>query len=451
MHNVDVRAGALVAPARGYWTAAPILAIAMFAVVAVRLHEFVPLVRLLKPVFLVSIAGTFYLLSRSSDEVRRAALKHPLMRLVIAYFVWIGVTIPTALWQGLAFSTLRGFLPAVLTFLTVLLCAPERRILDRLQSSFVILVLIYAAYAQAFGNSWNGRLSIGGMYDSNDMASLMAIGFPLAAGMLTRASPGRDRAAAILAVVALGLGVIATGSRGGTLALLAGIIVFGLGFRGGRGAMVILALLVACGIGWVTAPPTFRSRMISLNDLEGDYNYTHQSGRKAVWERGRGYIKDNLVFGVGAGNFPIAEGPGLASLGMTGKWSAAHNAYVQSYAELGLTGGTLFVCILLLGARYAKRFWRVPLSRSRDGPLDRPELLGALAAFACGGYFLSHAYYPPAIALLALIAFAERVQAARIAVPAIHVFAPQSVRAVGERGGLAARISIQGRMHGMVR
>lgn len=440
MHRSNGSVAAAPPPMAGYWVAAPTLVLAMFAVVAVRLHEFVPLARLLRPVLLISILGTAYLYSQSSARAKKDIWRDPIVKLVAVYFIWIFLTIPTALWQGLAFSTWRGLLPSVLMLVAIQLCAPQRHNLDRMQSGFVVFILIYAIYAQTFGRSWNGRLEAGGMYDSNDMASLLSIGFPLAAGMLARATPGRDRMAALLACVALALGVIASGSRGGTLALLAGIVVFAFGFRGARGPIVIVALVVFGAIGWVTAPSDFRERMVSLSDLENDYNYTSQSGRKQVWARGRGYIMENPVLGVGAGNFPIAEGPGLAELGLTGKWSAAHNAYIQSYAELGFTGGTIFVGLLLLAAARARRMWRVSARAAYVGTLDRPELLGSLAAFAAGGYFLSHAYFPPAFALLGMIAFAGRVQTARPSMAIQQQSQPAPVKIVGQRGGLAARV-----------
>ena len=38
--------------------------------------------------------------------------------------------------------------------------------------------------------------------------------------------------------------------------------------------------------------------MVSLTNLEQDYNYTSDSGRKAVWARGRAYWRANPGLGV---------------------------------------------------------------------------------------------------------------------------------------------------------
>jgi O-antigen ligase len=409
------------------------------AIVAVRLHEMVPGISIVKPVLTVSIPSFAMLLTWTSPGVRQAAFSHPQTRWVLAYFAFITVTIPLALWQVMAFNTAKGMLPAVLMFLAFLLCAPRRSVLDRLQVTFVLLVLVYATYTQMVGSSWRGRLyTVGGFYDTNDMAAMLAIAFPLAAGLVVRSTPGRDRIVGIVATVALVLGVIASGSRGGTLALLAGAAVFALGLKGGRGMIAILAMIVGGIVAWNTASPAFRARMMTLTNLEADYNLTSDVGRKAVWERGRRYWRENMVIGVGAGNFPIAEGDFNADLGQAGwKWSAAHNAYIQVFAELGTIGGVIFMGILLGAARRALPFWR-GIRHGRAPPFDRPELLAALAAFASAAYFLSHAYFQPLFAVLGLMALAHRVAAWEATAETVRPLAddrPVRVRRPGERGG----------------
>jgi O-antigen ligase len=441
-HGVGVGTHAAERSAVGYWPGTLMVVYTLLLVVAVRLHEFIPFIGVFKPVLVVGLVGPAMIFMHASQAAKQAVLAHRISRLVLAYWAWVALTVPFALWPSMAFNTWKGLISAVLMVIAIVFCPPTRGTLHKLMTAFVVFVLIYAAYAQVFGRSIGGRLEIGGMYDSNDMASLMAIAFPMAAGMLTRSVPGRARVAAILAVLALGLGVMATGSRGGVLALLAGAVVFALGFRGFRGVVVIACLALGGVVGWATASPEFRARMNTLTNLEDDYNLNSEAGRKAVWRRGRGYIADNPVIGVGAGNFPMAEGEYLSASATTGKWSTAHNAYIQAYAELGVIGGSLFVGMLLLGVRCALPMWRTaPPRTGRAPPLDRPELLAALAAFAAGGYFLSHAYFGPLFALLGFIAVADRVRSFEATAPRSAAPSPASIfRQPGERGGLAFQL-----------
>lgn len=402
---IDAQEAAM-ANALGYWAMAPLLGIALICVISIRLPELQPLLRKLHPAILVAYGGAGLLLMNTRSTLVAEVLRHRLVKVAGAYLIWCGATIPTALWQAQGFNILQSLVPAVITTIGVAMCFPSRRTVERLQLAFVVFATAYAIYTRIFGRMWGGRLSGFGMYDSNDMASIFAIAFPLAAGLLVRAK-GRARWMAWAGIVYLVLTVVASGSRGGTLALLTGALVFALGVRGSRRFWIIV-LFVAGGFAtWTTASPQFRSRMMSLTSLEDDYNYTLETGRKAVWRRGRRYAREHPVMGVGLGNFPMAEGQSLAEAEQTGKWSNAHNAYVQAFAELGVPGGTIFVLMLLTGARIGYGFarGRQPLRR---GEMHRPEYLASLAAYSCGAYFLSHAYFPPLFGLLGLIALADR-------------------------------------------
>ncbi len=162
------------------------------------------------------------------------------------------------------------------------------------------------------------------------------------------------------------------------------------------------------------------------------------TGRKAVWRRGRLYIPEHPVLGVGAGNFLVAEGITTRKVGNTGKWSAAHNAYIQAFAELGSVGGGTFVIMLLMAARIAYRSWR-PRNPARGPPFHRPELLAALVAYMTGAMFLSHAYFHPLFALIAFILLSQRIREAEALggmvdagmVPIAEIPAPVQ----GRRGG----------------
>jgi O-antigen ligase len=425
----------------GYWPGAVSVVILMMTVVAVRLHEFLPMLAIVKPVLTITFVSFVFLLSHTSGQVTRRVLGYAQTKRVIAYFLLAAVTIPLALWPLEAYNNTSALLPAVLFFVAILLCPPRREVLDKLELAFVTLVLIYAGYTMTVGRMWRGRLeTVGGFYDMNDMASLLAMAFPIAASMLSRAAPGRARIIAIVACVTLVLTIIGSGSRGGTLALLAGAIVFALGQKGGRGLVIIAVMLVGGFFAWTTASDTFRQRIISISDLENDYNTVDEYGRKAVWKRGRAYWRDNMVKGVGAGNFPTAEGNYFAVEGRPGKWSAAHNAYLQAFVELGTIGGVIFSWILLSAAWRALPMWLGRRGGSGRGPpaFYRPEFLASLLAYATGAIFLSHAYFHPLFALLGMIALADHVRRAEqqggtTAAAAV----PARIRSQGERGGAA--------------
>jgi O-antigen ligase len=422
----------------------------LIIVAAVRLHELVPGISVLSPALVLTVGGTAVIWAKTGAPARAAVLRHPLVLLVFAYWALMLVTMPFALWPGLAFGSVQYFLPGLALIIAILLCRADRGTLMKLQIGFVLATAAYAFYARTFGRSFaDGRLDPGlGMYDSNDMAALLGLVFPLAAG-LVRSQRGTLRNMALGAAVLIVLVVLASGSRGGILGLAAGAVVFTLGMKGSRRFVALGILAATTAVIWAYSPG-FKDRMSTLTDLENDYNTTDEFGRKAVWKRGRQYIRENPIIGVGAGNFPIAEGNhfGVLYSGTRGaKWSNAHNAYVQVFAELGIIGGCIFIGILLAGIRSSLRLWRGVRLRT-GGWLHMPELLAGLCAFMVSAVFLSHAYFMPFVALVGMIGLAERVRAAGMhAAPARSESSPAPFRGVARgrrtprgfryRGGLA--------------
>jgi O-antigen ligase len=401
--------GTAPAPAANGWAGAPYVALAMMMIIAVRLHEFIPGTSVLRPALVATLAGTGVILAFTSGRGRAAVFTHPVPLLVIGYWLVMIFSVPFALWPGLAFETVLAFLPCVALVLAVTMCPPNRRSALILQGGLAAAVAGYALYVVTLGRiSGAGRLQAGvGMYDSNDMAALLAITFPLAVG-LVRTQRGTLRWAMLGAATLVAAVVLASGSRGGILGLAAGSAVFVLGIRGSMRVVAIVAFFVTMAGLW-TFSPSFKERVDSITNLEQYYNLTDEVGRKAVWARGRQYIADRPVIGLGAGNFPVAEGGYFAVTYFGtrgGKWSDAHNAYIQAYAELGVVGGSLFVAILLMGLLRALRLWR-GVQVMGGGIAHQPELLASLMAYLVCAVFLSHAYFPPAFAIVALIAFID--------------------------------------------
>ena len=132
-----------------------------------------------------------------------------------------------------------------------------------------------------------------------------------------------------------------------------------------------------------------------------------------VWARGVGYMLHHPVFGVGAGNFPVAEGT-ISPLVKSArpnqgvKWSVSHNSFIQVGAELGLPGLVIFLGIL--GTAFAELRTLGRIGARRPGARPPPEaqlaqaLTGSLIAFVVGGFFLSLAYRDLLFVLLALVA-----------------------------------------------
>ena len=397
--------GVSLIPASAYWPRAHRLAILLIAIIAVRLHELLPFLRPLKPALTVAVVGLVFLFRHTKPRAVNALLASRTFLLVLAYMIWACFTVPFALWIGLAVESAFVFLPALFLLISIMLCPPTLRSLGLLQAGFVGAAAVSAVALFAIGSG--ERLELAGSYDSNDTAALMALSLPFALGLVFHAR-GRDRMIGLAAAALLAAAVIGTGSRGGTLALITGVLVFVLGLRGTRKFGMLAAAAVGAVVLWNFAPPDFREKMTALARGEEDYNETEYDGRKQIWARSMIYIKDSPLIGVGIGNFPVAEGDYLAAQGRRGKWSVTHNSYLQATSELGIPGGILFTSLLILALRRAFPYWRMKGWGKAARERHRPELLASITAFAVSSFFLSHAYYFVFFALMGFVDLAAR-------------------------------------------
>lgn len=245
-------------------------------------------------------------------------------------------------------------------------------------------------------------------YDPNDISLILLMGIPLALVLFQSASSKAVRLVSLFTFPAAAATIAVSGSRGGFLGFLAvgvALLVLVRGISVAKRVAIVVAAIAALAI---AAPAGYWSDMKTITDPD-DYNRHSPTGRRAVWERGIGYVVDNPLTGIGIGNFPRAEGliSDLATRHQQGdrvrlKWSAAHNSFLQPAAEMGIGGLVLFTVLVFGGMISMMRLrGRLPNGWARGDPQERFLYHMALylpvsfVAFAVTGSFLSFAYTEP--------------------------------------------------------
>lgn len=408
MNGYGHRAARYVSPRMALAGGTGAVLFAALGTIGFRLHELVPFAaRILKPAAVLGPLA-IWLVFRRSGGISYVLKTNRLLQLVLAMCIVLVVGIPFALVRGFALERFQGILPLVLLFLSFAIARPDVRDVPRAITMFVILGGGLGGAALLLGHQdFSGRISVTQTLDSNDLAAVLAMVVPLACGVLFR-GPVWQRFFALAVSLICGWAIIRTGSRGGVLGLAAGLFALVVMQKGAKRVQSIVLLTVALSCGWQFAPESFRERIRSMTSLENDYNTYSYYGRQEVWRRGVGYGLSNPLLGVGVGNFEVAEGATLEELGRRGKWSAAHNSFVQVFAELGFPGLFIFLAIVSRCMTVAWR-WR----DSHLGYSGQPALMGAVVAFFVSGIFISGAYSWAFFSLCGLMALAENAQIQR--------------------------------------
>lgn len=212
----------------------------------------------------------------------------------------------------------------------------------------------------------------GELGDPNITAALFVLPLMVASGRALRAY-GRARlpwgTAACLIVAA----IVLTGSRGGLLAALVGLVVLALNQRSRRSVSVFAAVVVAVSaIVYTLAPQDVQDRVFAR----------HSSGRTTIWALGSHACRLYCLTGSGWGTFSEVYAQTIeTSAAGTGiqQTKDAHNAWLRAAVETSFVGLALVVWLVVATAR---ELMRLP----RDA---RGSALAGLAGLLVSNTFLS--------------------------------------------------------------
>jgi O-antigen ligase len=348
---------------------------------------------------LTALLVVVYLVSSRRLLDQRVRLRNaPQVGLLLGILALALITVPTSIWPSHSIGYIIAAFGKNVLFVYLVLQAVRtdrdaRVIAATLIAGCTLLslaVVVRLGPVVTYRNE-PGRLAVGGSYDPNDMALLLVIAIPFAFFMIDSCR-ALSRVLLVAAIALMLVGLALTESRGGFLGLCAiGALMFLIGSRQAR-RLTLLVAGVSVLMFTVIAPSAFWKRISTIYNYEEDYNLREEGGRVAVWKTGLQMIAANPVTGVGIACFPVEHG----ALSASRLQMAAHNSLIQITAELGVAGLILFVTIILVSIRRARRI----RLEARRGEAERSLLWFASAVevafigFAVSGFFLSHAYSP---------------------------------------------------------
>lgn len=303
-------------------------------------------------------------------------------------------------WAGGAVQTALTYLPLLALFYLLATTANSvgrhRTVITVLALCTLVLALHGIGQSQdPEGLGWSGakvveghRITYAGIFnDPNDLALAFVIALPCVAYCMASARSWLVRAFWLGALGTMLYALYLTNSRGGMLAALAQ----GFVFAWWRYGTLKAGVLAAAGIAAFFTLPT---RLASTDAVDES-----AAGRVESWYTGIQLLASHPVFGVGPGNFTSHH------------HLAAHNSWVQAFAELGLPGYFLWLSFVGIS------FWMVLRLASAAPPFPEgtePEPLWtrhqavartyafAMLGFCVAAFFLSRSYNVLLVLLCAL-------------------------------------------------
>jgi putative inorganic carbon (hco3(-)) transporter len=363
---------------------------------ALHLNTLVPLVICLK---------TFFGAAPVTNEEALADTNTKRIGLVITL---IFISVFTAVVTEYAYNKFIAVIGYVLIFWVINKQIVELKHLKGLFKAVVLVHVVVGALTPQMFTSGERTFVASGSFlgDGNDFALSVNIAIPLCLFLLNNETKFRQKIFWALCLLFLVFGIVATQSRGGTLALVAvGIYYWA---KSNRKGITAAAAVVAIVLVFALAPPAYFERMHDVaNTEEGS-----AQGRIQAWGAAMRMVADNPVFGVSAGHFGVAYGTKYTKT-PGGPWHNAHSIYFQIIGELGIPGILALLWCIIGNLVDNRRVLGQIRARNPGGGASVSEQVlastsAAMIAFAVGGAFLSAVYYPHVYMVAALMTASRR-------------------------------------------
>ena len=297
----------------------------------------------LRPVQLWTIAALVgWVLSRQCDKTFRHSLWMVSLLLLMLISTALGTYADDESWQVL-WNAVKVF---IFVFLLIRLCDTPKR-LAYFVAAMVLGCLwnakavLYTWYTMGFSGSIRIDTPVAQGGGANFIALYFAGTLPFLILGIFRKKPWQRYVSAALLPIWLAV-MVATGSRGGFLAMGAGILVLLVTYR--KPWLIIATTVVGLGL-CLAAPSEYWNRMGTITAEEGHRDVSAE-GRLQNFMIALQMIGDHPIAGVGLHKFPSSAWRYIpVEYRFTGHPTVCHNTYLQLAAETGIVTSLAFIAI----------------------------------------------------------------------------------------------------------
>jgi O-antigen ligase len=310
------------------------------------------------------------------------ALRHPIGKAMYFLTVCFVLSVPFSIWRGGSLQVLmNAWLPTFAVFLStsgmLVNFDQTRKAIFTVGYGLFVLAIIAVVWGNAEDS---GRLFLpnGKFSNPNEMAQALLMGLPIWSVMLMEGKSMGKKVAAAGIIFLMLLMISKCGSRGAMITMVVMVLMmFVRASIMGKmklvlGGVALLAVLVAFLPGRLLRryqTMTEESEQASLADDEDAKMeasaVTSAQHRRDLLKRSIKYTFQHPLFGVGPGNFPVAEDADMKSQGFRkGTWQGTHNSYTEVSSEVGIPAALAYICAIFTSLRRTSKLYR----RTKDDP-----------------------------------------------------------------------------------
>lgn len=305
------------------------------------------------PIFFLSGLALFGALVSGQFE---RVLRSPIGKTITLFTVWFLICIPFSIWRGGSFHVLteqwyKSFFFFLMTASIVTSVAQSRRVFNTIGYSVGLLAILSLALR---GYDRDGRLGLfNTRYENaNDLAWTLLLGLTFLSFIYSRGSRIQKIMVVILCAPIL-LALVKTGSRAG---FIGAFMLVGFSYLQAPRATrikIVTRVPILLIVLFAITPPEIRSRYTTYFTAGLGASSLEKSAVASADAR-LGLLKDSIritimhpIFGVGPGNFPVAQSDLALARGETrGYWRVTHNTYTQVSSEMGIPGLVIYLAFL---------------------------------------------------------------------------------------------------------
>ena len=290
----------------------------------------------------------------------RSGLRATFGRWLLTFGVWLAICAPFSVWKSDTLNVLLNYyLRSFLLYFVICACVVSIRQLKTLMYVMALGNVLVLLSCLAFGTIQNGRFTVPNsifsfLSNSNELGLQLLLGIIYFLFALLCARQLLVKIGATAGIALSVLYMLKTGSRGTFVAVLSVILAY---FLVSQKKLKFAAIILPCALASLFLIPSealhrltyiaIGNNEVTVSSQEDASALESQRQRQQLFWDSVALTLQHPVFGIGPGEFPVADAHQSEQKGVMAMWRQPHNSYTQVSSEAGIPALIFYLCCLI--------------------------------------------------------------------------------------------------------